>query len=82
MKGLIGKKLGMTQIFEKSGRRVSVTALQAGPCTVTCLRTQENDGYSALQLGFGRRSFRKVSNAVKGHLSKAGLQEHPALLLR
>ncbi len=82
MKGLIGKKLGMTQIFEPSGRRVSVTALQAGPCTVTCLRTQERDGYSAIQLGFGRRSLRKTTKPVAGQLQAAGLAENPPLRLR
>jgi len=82
MKGLIGKKLGMTQVFEESGRRVSVTALQAGPCTVTCRRTQEKDGYSALQLGFGKRSHRKVGNAIRGHLKKAGLSDNPPLRIQ
>ncbi len=77
MKGLIGKKLGMTQVFEENGNRVSVTALQVGPCTVTCLRNQENDGYSALQLAFGKRSPKKVSKAVKGHLRTAGLEDKP-----
>ncbi len=82
MKGIIGKKLGMTQVFEESGRRVSVTALQAGPCMVTGLRSQEKDGYSAVQLGFGRRSHRRVSKAVKGHLRASGLEDAPPLTMR
>ncbi len=82
MKGLIGTKLGMTQIFEENGSRVSVTALQAGPCTVTYLRNQEKDGYSAIQLAFGKRSPKKVSKAVKGHLQPAGLQDAPPKCIR
>jgi large subunit ribosomal protein L3 len=77
MKGLIGKKLGMTQVYNDKGQRVSVTAVQAGPCTVTQLKTQEKDGYSAVQLGFGKRSLRKTTKPILGHVKKAGLDNTP-----
>ena len=77
MKGLIGKKLGMTQVFNDEGQRVSVTAIQAGPCTVTQLKTREKDGYAAVQLGFGKRSLRKVTKPILGHVKKAGIDKTP-----
>lgn len=79
MKGIIGKKLGMTQVFDGNGRRISVTAIQAGPCTVTHLRTMEKDGYSAVQLGFGKRSLRKTPKPILGHVKQAGLENTPPL---
>ncbi|MDT8391097.1 MAG: 50S ribosomal protein L3 [Lentisphaeria bacterium] len=82
MKGIIGRKLGMTQIFEASGTAVPVTVIEAGPCPVLALRTQERDGYSALQLGFGRRKAKNVTKAVLGHVSKAGLTENPPAVCR
>ncbi len=81
MKGLIGKKIGMTQVFDGDGRRISVTAIQAGPCTVTDLRTMDRDGYAAVQLGFGKRSLRKATKPVLGHVKKAGLEKQPPLKL-
>lgn len=82
MKGIIGKKLGMTQVFDEDGRLVPVTAVEAGPCTVVALRTREKDGYSAVQLGYGRRKKKNVSKAVRGHVRAAGLAETPPSLIR
>jgi large subunit ribosomal protein L3 len=82
MKGIIGKKLGMTQVFNENGVRVPVTVVQAGPCTVLALRTQEKDGYAALQLGFGTRKAKNVSKAVKGHLKAAGQQDTPPATIK
>ncbi len=66
IQGLIGKKVGMTQIFDESGRAVGVTVIEAGPCFVTQVRTQERDGYEAVQLGFGES--KRISKPEKGHL--------------
>lgn len=76
MKGLIGKKIGMTHIFTDDGTMVPVTVVQAGPCTVTAVRTQAGNGYSALQLGFGKRKSKNVSKAVRTHVGKAGYDSH------
>lgn len=70
-KGIIGKKLGMTQIFDANGKVVPVTVIEAGPCTVVQKKTVESDGYQAVQLGFGEVSAKKVSKPVKGHFDKA-----------
>ncbi|NKZ02527.1 50S ribosomal protein L3 [Actinomadura latina] len=72
-KGVLGEKLGMTQVFDDEGRIVPVTVVQAGPCVVTQLRTQENDGYTAVQLGFGQIDPRKVNKPRAGHFEKAGV---------
>ena len=72
-KGLIGKKLGMTQIFNEQGALVPVTVIHCGPCTVISAKTVEKDGYSALQLGFGSRKAKNVSKAVLGNVKPAGL---------
>ncbi|MBI1922059.1 MAG: 50S ribosomal protein L3 [Geobacter sp.] len=71
-KGLIGKKLGMTQIFAEDGRRIPVTVVQAGPCVVIQKKTVERDGYNALQLGFGEKSAHKSTKALLGHCKGAG----------
>ncbi len=68
--GIIGKKLGMTQIFMEDGRLMPVTAIQAGPCTVVQIRTKERDGYQAVQMGFGDK--KNLSNPEKGHLKGMG----------
>ncbi len=73
MKSLIGKKLGMTQIFDEEGRRVPVTVIEAGPCSVVQRKTAEQDGYDALQLGFGTRKAKRTNKALSGHFKKAGL---------
>lgn len=70
-KGILGTKLGMTQIFEDDGRVIPVTVIQAGPCTVTQVKTEESDGYHAVQLAYGSR--RRINRPTRGHLAKAGL---------
>jgi large subunit ribosomal protein L3 len=70
--GLIGKKLGMTQVFAKGGELVPVTVIEAGPCTVVQKRTAQRDGYSALQLGFGEQKTQRLSKAARNHRQKAG----------
>ena len=82
MKGIIGRKLGMTQVFEDAGTRVPVTVIEAGPCTVLARRTLEKDGYAAVQLGYGRRKAKNVSKAVRGHVRAAGLQDTPPKTIR
>ena len=72
MSGLIGKKIGMTSIFDESGKNVPCTVIQAGPCIVTQVRTDEIDGYNALQLGFDDKSEKNALKAEKGHFKKAG----------
>jgi len=68
--GLIGKKLGMTQIFDESGQAVSVTAVEVGPCVVTQVKTADSDGYEAVQLGFGEK--KRLKNPERGHLKPSG----------
>jgi large subunit ribosomal protein L3 len=72
MKGLIGKKVGMTQIYQEDGTRIPVTVLEAGPCRVIAQRTEERDGYSALQIGFGSRKPKNVSKAIRTQAEAAG----------
>lgn len=73
MTGILGTKLGMTQVFDESGQVVPVTVVQAGPCVVTAVRTPDNDGYSAVQIGFGEIDPRKVTKPVAGLFEKAGV---------
>lgn len=70
-KGIIGKKLGMTQLFDESGKIVPVTVVEAGPCTVVQKKTVESDGYQAVQLGYGDVSAKHVNKAAAGHFAKA-----------
>ena len=70
-KGIIGKMMGMTQIFDENGKVVPVTVVEAGPCTVVQKKTVESDGYVAVQLGYGDISAKKVSKPAKGHFDKA-----------
>ena len=70
-KGLIGKKIGMTQIFAENGTVVPVTVIEAGPCVVTQKKTAENDGYEAVQVGFGDVKVNRVNKPMKGHFDKA-----------
>ena len=74
MRGLLGKKIGMTRIFDIDGNAVPVTVLQAGPCTVTQLKTIDNDGYDAIQVGYGERKQKHLSKPLKGHFDKAGVE--------
>jgi large subunit ribosomal protein L3 len=73
MTGILGTKLGMTQVFDETGQVVPVTVVQAGPCVVTAVRTPDNDGYSAVQIGFGEINPRKVTKPVAGLFEKAGV---------
>lgn len=73
VKGLLGTKLGMTQLWDENSRVVPVTVIQAGPCVVTQVRTPESDGYSAIQLGFGALRAKSVTKPVAGHFEKAGV---------
>jgi large subunit ribosomal protein L3 len=72
-KGVLGEKLGMTQVFDDEGRVVPVTVVQAGPCVVTKVRNVEQDGYAAIQLGYGQIDPRKVNKPRTGHFEKAGV---------
>ena len=72
MSGLIGKKIGMTSIYDENGKNIPCTVIQAGPCIVTQVRTNEVDGYEALQLGFDDKSEKNASKAAVGHAKKAG----------
>ncbi|MBI3763951.1 MAG: 50S ribosomal protein L3 [Chloroflexi bacterium] len=73
MKGLIGKKVGMTQIFDEKGKAIPVTLIEAGPCFVTQVRTAEKDGYAAVQLGFLESKPKRISAGELGHLKRNGL---------
>lgn len=72
-KGILGKKLGMTQIFEADGKMIPVTVVEAGPCIVIQNKTNETDGYEAIQVGFGDIKEKKVTKPMKGHFDKAGV---------
>lgn len=72
MSGLIGKKVGMTSIFDENGKNIPCTVLEVGPCVVTQVRTEEVDGYNALQLGFDDKSDKNASKAAQSHFKKAG----------
>lgn len=71
--GVLGTKLGMTQVWDENGQVVPVTVVQAGPCVVTQIRSDENDGYQAVQIGFGQIDPRKVTQPLRGHFDKAGV---------
>lgn len=73
MSGLLGKKIGMTRIFDESGNVVPVTVIQAGPCYVTQIKTVEKDGYEAVQLGFDEKREKNVTKPLLGHLKKANV---------
>jgi large subunit ribosomal protein L3 len=73
MAAIIGKKLGMSQIFTEEGDRVPVTVIEAGPCAVTQVKTEETDGYQAIQIGFGEVKEKKLTRGEMGHLKKAGV---------
>ena len=72
MSGLIGRKVGMTSIFDENGKNIPCTVIEAGPCIVTQVRTEEVDGYSALQLGFDDKAEKRANKAESGHFMKAG----------
>jgi large subunit ribosomal protein L3 len=72
MPGIIGKKIGMTSLFTPDGRNIPCTLIQAGPCVVTQVKTVENDGYAAVQLGYGEKKAKNTTKALAGHFAKAG----------
>jgi len=72
MSGILGKKIGMTNMFDVSGRYVACTVIEAGPCVVTQVKTKEKDGYDSVQLGFGERKEKHTTSAQQGHFKKAG----------
>ncbi len=80
MPGLIGKKIGMTRIFNEAGVQIPVTVIEAGPCPVVQVKSDETDGYSAVQLGFGAQKAKRASKAEVGHAAKAGLEAAPRLM--
>ncbi len=71
MNGIIGKKVGMTSMFDALGRNVACTVIEAGPCVVTQVKTEESDGYSALQIGYGDAKVKNTTQALQGHFDKA-----------
>lgn len=74
MKSILGKKIGMTQIFVEDGRIIPVTAIEAGPCVVLQKKTEQTDGYNAIQVGFDTKKEKNINKPLKGHLSKAGVK--------
>jgi len=72
MSGLIGKKIGMTSIFDDNGKNIPCTVIEAGPCVITQVRTKEVDGYESLQLGFDDKAEKQTTKALQGHFKKAG----------
>jgi len=73
-KGILGKKIGMTQIFDDTGKVIPVTVIEAGPCVVVQKKTPENDGYAAIQLGFDEKREKLFNKPLKGHFAKAGIK--------
>ena len=80
MNGLIGKKIGMTRVFTEGGEDIPVTVIEAGPCIVTQIKTEKNDGYNAVQLGFDPKKDKNATMPEKGHTAKAGTK--PMFMLR
>ncbi len=79
MKGIIGKKVGMTRVFNEDGKVVPVTVIEAGPCPVVQVKTKDHDGYDAIQLGFGTRKEQRTNKPLMGHFGKSGVA--PATML-
>lgn len=80
MAGIIGRKVGMTRVFDENGKQVPVTVVEAGPCPITQIKTDETDGYQALQLGFGSRKAKRAVRAEVGHAARAGVEGAPRLV--
>ena len=76
---LLGKKIGMTQVYDDNNRLIPVTVIEAGPCPVTQVKTSEKDGYSAVQIGYRPQKEQRVSKSVRGHFKKAGVESHAEL---
>ena len=72
MSGILGKKIGMTSIYDENGKNIPCTVIEAGPCVVTQVRTTEKDGYEAIQLAFEEKKDKHTTKALKGHFAKAG----------
>lgn len=73
VQAILGKKIGMTQIFDETGQAIPVSVIQAGPCVVTQVKSPEKDGYVAVQVGFGKTSSKRVNKPMKGHFKKANV---------
>ncbi|MCJ8291269.1 MAG: 50S ribosomal protein L3 [Flavobacteriales bacterium] len=80
MPGIIGKKVGMTSIYSAEGKAMPCTVIEAGPCVVTQIKTQDRDGYDAIQLGFGDRKEKNTPNALKGHFKKSNTEPKAKLV--
>lgn len=80
MPGLIGKKIGMTRVFDEDGNAIPVTVIEAGPCPVLQIKTPDTDGYGAIQIGLGAKKPKRTSKAEMGHSTKAGLEAAPRLV--
>ncbi len=80
MPGIIGKKVGMTSIYSAEGKAMPCTVIEAGPCVVTQIKTQDRDGYDAVQLGFGDRKEKNTPNALKGHFKKSNTEPKSKLV--
>ena len=80
MSGLIGKKIGMTSLYDNSGKNVACTVLEAGPCSVSQIKTNERDGYEAIQLAYDDKNEKKIINSEKGHFKKANLKTKKKLV--
>ncbi len=80
MSGIIGKKIGMTSIFDEAGKNIPCTVIEAGPCVVTQIRTKEKDGYEAIQIAYEDKKDKHTTSAMKGHFAKAGVS--PKRILR
>ena len=80
MAGIIGKKIGMTSVYSAEGKNLPCTLIEASPCVVTQIKTEEKDGYSAVQLGYGERKDKHTTNALKGHFKKAGVSPKRKLI--
>ncbi len=82
MKGIIGRKLGMSQKYSANGELVPVTVLEAGPCTVLQVRSHERNGYEAIQVGFGSCKVKNTPKPLRGHVRAAGLEDNPPAFIR
>jgi large subunit ribosomal protein L3 len=80
MPGLIGKKIGMTRIFDEEGQQIPVTVIEAGPCPVMSVRSGERGGYDAIQLGYGAKKAKRTPGGEMGHAAKSGLEAAPRLM--
>ena len=80
MPGILGRKIGMTSVYNAEGENLAVTVIEAGPCVVTQVKTQETDGYNAIQLAFGEKKEKSTSKQMQGHFKKANTTPKKALI--